>query len=350
MSASKLSARLGRIREIKKQTTDQTPEQRHSENSGSQPVLPGWTAQAPYLLEKNHRVRIDSYSETLSPYFALLFPHESASISSLDFSEMSSKFVFFDLETTGLSHGSGTIAFLAGFAYFERPGMLTIRQLLLTDYPGEYALLLEIEEMAKRFPLVVSFNGKCFDSQILVTRFLMNGLKPVFIGFPWIHLDLLFPSRRIWKRRLGSCALSVLEAEVLGLIRDNDLPGSEAPEAWFSFVKEGKPENLLRIADHNKDDCESLARLFFRLDEAISKGEDRAGLIRAMDLRKRKDYGRAQSFLEPLAREGDALAQKLLAVDLEHRLGDFASALALSRLLGDKKRTERLSQKIQNAI
>ena len=46
-------------------------------------------------------------------------------------------------------------------------------------------------------------------------------------------LDLLYPARRAWKLRLGSCRLSRLETEVLGMSREGDLPGSEVPARFF---------------------------------------------------------------------------------------------------------------------
>ena len=48
--------------------------------------------------------------------------------------------LFFDLETTGLSGGAGTYAFLVGFGYFDGDGFHT-RQFFLRGYGEERALL-----------------------------------------------------------------------------------------------------------------------------------------------------------------------------------------------------------------
>src|SRR5712671_3640846 len=48
---------------------------------------------------------------------------------------------FFDLETTGLSGGAGTYAFLVGCAWFEMDGAFVTRQFLLTALGDERALL-----------------------------------------------------------------------------------------------------------------------------------------------------------------------------------------------------------------
>ena len=50
-------------------------------------------------------------------------------------------FVFFDLETTGLSGGAGTHAFLFGCAWFDADGAFVTRQFLLTRFADERALL-----------------------------------------------------------------------------------------------------------------------------------------------------------------------------------------------------------------
>ena len=42
-------------------------------------------------------------------------------------------FLFLDTETTGLSHGAGTVAFLVGVGTIE-DGALTVRQYLMRDY------------------------------------------------------------------------------------------------------------------------------------------------------------------------------------------------------------------------
>jgi uncharacterized protein len=47
----------------------------------------------------------------------------------------------------------------------------------------------------------------------------------------------------------------------LGSVREDDLPGSEAPAAWRDFLRAGAEHNLCRIAQHNADDLYSLHRI-----------------------------------------------------------------------------------------
>jgi uncharacterized protein YprB with RNaseH-like and TPR domain len=195
---------------------------------------------------------------------------------------------FFDLETTGISGGAGTVAFLAAFGRFvpekgppdarsgsaaplaSAPGSvarLQVRQYLLLDYPGEgeflEAVLAELQAPAPsgRPPLLVTYNGKTFDTQILKIRCLMNGLKPP----EYYHADLLHPCRRLWKRVLSHCSQGEIETAVLGLDRSGDLPGALAPEQWFSFLKNGETGGLLRVCDHNLRDIRGLAAIFAAL-------------------------------------------------------------------------------------
>ena len=184
--------------------------------------------------------------------------------------------LFFDLETTGLSGGAGTIAFLAAFGRFipvqennkiNDSVKLQITQYLLLDYPGEPdfmdRLLLEFapNPVNGRAPIIVSYNGKCFDSQILRNRCLMNGLKVPF----YYHADLLHPARRLWKQVLPDCSQSTVETSILGLSREGDVSGAFAPDIWFSFLKTGENTALLSICEHNIKDISGLSSIFIAL-------------------------------------------------------------------------------------
>src|SRR5215471_8766703 len=53
--------------------------------------------------------------------------------------------LFVDLETTGLSGGAGTVAFLVGCGWFDM-GAFQVRQFLLTSYASERALLAAVAD------------------------------------------------------------------------------------------------------------------------------------------------------------------------------------------------------------
>jgi len=187
-------------------------------------------------------------------------------------------FLFFDLETTGLSGGAGTVAFLAAFAGITcseassndagckntlcNECNLRVTQYLLLDYPGENDFLLNaLSEFNKKTPVIVSYNGKCFDSQILKTRCLMNRIKTP----EYRHVDLLHPARRLWKNIIKDCGQISIESKILKRERLDDTPGSLAPDIWFEFLKTGRTDRLTGICDHNKDDIKGLVSIFFAM-------------------------------------------------------------------------------------
>ena len=168
------------------------------------------------------------------------------------------EFLFFDLETTGLSGGAGTVAFLAAFGKPLANGKMRITQYLLLDYPGENDFLdAVLAEFKNENSVIVSYNGKCFDSQILKTRCLMNRIKPP----EYFHADLLYSSRRLWKNIIHDCSQKSVEERILGIRRENDIPGALAPEIWFEFLKTGETERLFGICDHNIFDISGLSSM-----------------------------------------------------------------------------------------
>ncbi|MCL2834275.1 MAG: ribonuclease H-like domain-containing protein [Treponema sp.] len=180
--------------------------------------------------------------------------------------------VFFDLETTGLSGGAGTLAFICSFGRF-RPDCLVTDQYLLLDYPGEGDFLEAVKAELLRSgnsgapAMAVSYNGKTFDSQILKNRFLMNA-----IACPdYFHADLLHPSRRLWKHILPDCSQATIETAILGLDRSGDIPGALAPDIWFDFLKTGVTKNLTGVCDHNIRDITGLASILLLLANITSE-------------------------------------------------------------------------------
>ena len=170
--------------------------------------------------------------------------------------------VFLDTETTGLAGGTGTYAFLVGLGHFDGPRFV-VRQLFMEDYGAEEALLHALAELLEPFNAVVTFNGRVFDLPLLETRFLMSRRQFPLHGA--LHLDLLFPARRLWKERLESCALSNLESEVLGVEREDDVPGWMIPSLYFDYLRSRDPRALVRVFEHNRLDILSMATLLARL-------------------------------------------------------------------------------------
>jgi hypothetical protein len=269
--------------------------------------------------------------------------------------------LFFDLETTGLSGGAGTIAFLAAFGRFviskkDRCSFarLLITQYLLLDYPGENDF---VEKVVSELnpagstaqPIVVSFNGKSFDSQIIKNRCLMNRIRPP----EYLHADLLHPARRLWKKILPDCSQTTIEVSVLDLDRTGDIPGAMAPDIWFSFLKTDENQELLRVCDHNAKDISGLASLFLALAEIAADplesrarfrfNEEALSLSWWKALRNYPDFfggiephqnyeKTGELLLENAARNGSPLAALVLAKKAEWQLRDVKKALEYTGL------------------
>ncbi len=169
------------------------------------------------------------------------------------------RIAFVDTETTGLAGGTGTYVFLVGVGTFEAGGF-TIRQFFMRDFDEEPAQMEALGELLDACEAVVSFNGKQFDLPLIETRFVMTRQAPRLIGAP--HLDLLPTARVFWKHRLESCALSSLEAHVLGVERtQEDVPGWLIPGLYLDYVRGGDASEMPRIFYHNAQDILSLVTL-----------------------------------------------------------------------------------------
>jgi uncharacterized protein YprB with RNaseH-like and TPR domain len=182
------------------------------------------------------------------------------------------KWLFLDTETTGLAGGTGTYAFLVGLAWWDAGGLQS-EQLLIRDFSEEHSMLLELAERIAERPVLVTFNGKTFDWPLLESRFTMTRAiaKPKLAA----HLDLLHPSRAIWRLRLGSVRLielerHVLDAPRLGWHREEDVLSAMIPQYYFDYLRGGPATPLIGVVRHNQMDLRGLAALVSKIDELLT--------------------------------------------------------------------------------
>jgi uncharacterized protein YprB with RNaseH-like and TPR domain len=180
------------------------------------------------------------------------------------------RLVCFDTETTGLAGGVGTKAFMIGTARW-RGGAFVVRQLYLTALAGEAKMLQLFTDDLPNDPIFVSYNGRSYDTPLLKGRYRLHRQPHPFEDRA--HMDLLYPVRRAYRGVWENCRLQTIERNLLGIVRDDDLPGSEAPAAWLSFLRGQSSRNLGRVLDHNKQDVMTLARLFDRLSNDLQNLE-----------------------------------------------------------------------------
>ena len=196
-------------------------------------------------------------------------------------------FVFFDLETTGLSGGAGTQAFLVGCGRFDAEGGFVTRQFVLTRHADERPLLETVAGELARAGALVTFNGKSFDASLLETRYLFHRLEWSVRCLP--HVDVLHPARQFWKPvarawaaialsqaplREHACSLIALEREILGIRRTGTsrLPGARP---LFPFRADRRRRSA-GGSEHNRRDLLSLAALTARLFHLARSGPEAA--------------------------------------------------------------------------
>ncbi len=225
---------------------------------------------------------------------------------------------FFDLETTGLSGGAGTTAFLATVARPE-DGSLVLEQFFLADYPGEATYLQALLSALGPTPFLVSHNGKAFDVPLLRTRCLMQGLR---FSEPVLHIDFLMTGRRLWRSKLGGASLGLLERGVLGLERIGDVPGGDIPEIWLSSLKSGLHPLLPQVITHNLLDVERLVALLAMANKIFTRPQDYA-----------KGLSVDRFLLARILVATGRIAESEPLLHAAAAGGDHRSALFLSRLL-----------------
>lgn len=242
---------------------------------------------------------------------------------------------YVDTETTGLSTGAGTVPFLVAAGRVEA-GRLVVRQFLLPDYPHEPTLLRHVAGELSQVRRLVSYNGRAFDLPLLAARLTLNGLHAELAGFPAQHDDLLPIARRLWRRLLGSARLAAVEAAVLAVRRVSDCPSSEVPARYFGYLRDGGPEPLAAVLDHNLQDVASLALLDAELVRLLDGGWRSAQLFdpRGMALELIRN-GRSDDALELLLAAAEAAP-----ADQGAPLRRLASRLLLAR--GEARRAEEL--------
>jgi uncharacterized protein len=297
--------------------------------------------------------------------------------------------LYLDTETTGLGPGAGTVAFLVGLAFYDAHEGLIVEQLLVRQLGEEGPVLARVAERLRAASMLVTFNGKSFDMPVLRTRFVMG--KTPFPPEP-PHLDLLHVARRLHKARGVGATLGAIEREVLGFVRENDVPSGEVSACYLHFLRTGDPRALLGVVDHNAWDVVSMAAMvglygeplcgsrleagdlvgvartlkragrtaeaFDVAEAACARGAGSEGVrARAEIAKARGDKARALADFEALAAQVDDPRVRLeLAKLYEHHARDAARALELVRAgTGEdaarlSRREARLSRKIEQRV
>ena len=281
------------------------------------------------------------------------------------------KFVFLDTETSGLSGGTGTYAFLVGAGRFEETASgraFRLLQFFMCD-PGEEPALLEaLAEFLAPCSALVTYNGKAFDAPLLKTRYTLHDIPVPFEDY--VHIDLLHLARRLWRDRLPSRTLKYIEENVLEAPRTSEeVPGYEIPWLYFDYLRTGDASEMKGVFYHNAMDVVALAAMFGLtasmlhdpFDETIQHGLDVIALAKLhedldqwdraarlyergleMDIgeddfwkavhrlsvlqKRRGDLDSAIGLWEQAAAQGHVYAHVELSKHYEHRVRDYQVA------------------------
>ncbi|HEY0830472.1 MAG TPA: ribonuclease H-like domain-containing protein [Candidatus Dormibacteraeota bacterium] len=241
---------------------------------------------------------------------------------------------YLDTETTGLSGGSGTLVFAAAVARPIDCG-LRVAQIFLPQPGLEAAFLDVLRAELEPADEVATFNGGSFDLPVLRTRWVMARMPDELSTAP--HVDLLTLVRALYRHRLETCTLRMVEERLLGYERDDPMPSALVPDAYFSYLRAGTLDVLEAALEHNRLDVISLVHLHSRLlarlrgDEAGMDAADWLALGRHRFRRgARADGWRALRNATSLAK-GDASATAGLLIS--RRLLRRGSIAAADRLL-----------------
>jgi uncharacterized protein YprB with RNaseH-like and TPR domain len=177
--------------------------------------------------------------------------------------------LFLDLETGGLASSP---VFLAGTMHWNGEDFV-LRQYFARHYGEEATLIAALNEAAKGFEFLVTFNGKSYDAPFLKGRAFTHGVP---LALPPYHVDLLHPSRRRWSGRFRDCRLQTLEMHVCRRRRAGDVPSEEVPGLYHDFVRRGDPYRLVPVFHHNLLDVITMGELLRALcgpDRRRARGE-----------------------------------------------------------------------------
>jgi uncharacterized protein YprB with RNaseH-like and TPR domain len=226
---------------------------------------------------------------------------------------------FLDTETTGLSGGAGTMAFVVGLGFFTNfADDFCVHQYFLRDPGDEPAMVEGLAELLSEFEAIVSFNGRAFDVPIIENRFILARTPPPTASLP--HLDLLQPARRLWRHQLPSCRLGVIEQEVLGVLREqDDVPSGVIPTLYRDYLRTGDAREMQRVLYHNAIDILSLVTLAVKLCQAFADPWDEEKLSGAEFYGLGRWYAKQEQLEETERAYRAALAQTDMSPDLRAR-------------------------------
>ena len=223
-----------------------------------------YVAENVFLVENNFKLNYEHYGNKLIKYkvHPLILKYSGLDKANID------DLLFIDTETTGLAGGTGTYVFQIGIGFYTKDKFI-LKQYFLTDLANEKELINQFINELNKDKIYVSFNGKSYDVPLLITRAIFNKCKGKINKFA--NIDLLHISRWIWRDILENYSLQNIERNILKSEREGelDIPGSEIPSAYFSYLDSRDATIMKNVIYHNKLDILSLTILLEKINKVL---------------------------------------------------------------------------------
>lgn len=169
----------------------------------------------------------------------------------------SSKTLFLDIETTGLSRNTDHI-FLIGCLCFD-DAVATMRQWFADKTSDESEMLKDFMSFASRFNTIVTYNGERFDIPFIAARCAAHGLTDIVSDMRSFDMFRLVSS---YKNILGlpDCKQKTVEL-FFGIDRTDVKSGAEVAKLYSEYLETSGRKDLDDLILHNADDVKGLALL-----------------------------------------------------------------------------------------
>ncbi len=150
-------------------------------------------------------------------------------------------FLFFDIETTGLSADTSYL-YLIGCMFLNENSEVELRQYFAEGIDEEEQLINEFEMQLKNHPYLVHFNGQTFDIPYIEKKRDLLGLAP--LSFEYKSFDIYKKLKSLKKvLKLSSMSQKSLE-KYIGLYREDKYDGGELIDFYNRYIAVRKLEAL----------------------------------------------------------------------------------------------------------
>ena len=173
------------------------------------------------------------------------------------------RFLFLDIETTGLSAKNSQIWLIGTLSHTEQEGWV-LRQWFSETLEDEAAMLRSFFDFAAGFSTLITFSGTRFDLPFLIDCAAQYGISHPFAEMT--SLDL-YRSVRPYRSLLGAGGLSRKALERwLGITRLDKLSGEALAEVYGQYQASPDTALLQQLLLHNEEDLTILPQLISLLN------------------------------------------------------------------------------------